>query len=152
MTSTREQLEVRRKAEEKAAKRWYARNEGKLPPSRLPREQADKGRVRTFTNAEYSALRGSELGVVYSEAGRFLPLQGGMPGVDTEERDEARRAYEDAFDAAFDSLPKRQQTLLLAHYIEGLSLAKLAEHGESRQAVHERVYWAKLALRKALTD
>lgn len=144
------EVEADRKAEERAARKWYARNAHRLGSEEpeAPRIPGHR-RVRTFSNAEYSALLGSELGVVYSEGGRFIPLQGTMPSVGDEENVEQRRALEQRFDTAWDTLAERQQDLLLAHYVEGLTLSELAEHGETRQAVHTRVWWAKLAFRRA---
>jgi predicted DNA-binding protein YlxM (UPF0122 family) len=49
-------------------------------------------------------------------------------------------------------LTQKQQDTLMQHYVEGLSLAEMRTGRESRQAVHERVAWARLAFLKAWRD
>ena len=113
--------------EEREARRWYARNKHKLPPQELPRErvvmpdteprQTRRERTRVYSNAEMSVIAGAEGGVVYSEANRYVPIQGTDMQVDLQSAAMSARV-----EAALQVLPVNQVTLLVRYHLEGRTL------------------------------
>ena len=143
------EVEAERKDEEREARRWMARNKHRLPAEEPMRPRLrDEGGVPAVDRLLIGGALmevGSDVEAVFSERNRFVPLQGS-----DRELDLASAATGVRVNRALAILPVAQQELLRAHYIEGLSLSQMVRHGESRQAVHERLTWARLAFGRAL--
>lgn len=141
------EVEADRRREEREARRWMRRNKHHLEPEEPPRHRVRGGdglHDRVLVGGALLEV-GEDVGVVYSESNRFVPIQGTDRELDLESAALGARV-----NRALATLPARQQELLRAHYIEGLTLSQLARAGESRQAVHERLTWARLAFGRAL--
>jgi len=140
-------VEAERRAAERNAKRWMARNARKLPPETLPGVRTDgaagpgeriQARQRTWSFTR------DENEVQHSEGGRFMPLVGQQYELNLASVALSARVYR-----ALMSLPVKQRELLLGHYVERLTLRQLNPRA-SKQATHESVQWAKKALLRAL--
>lgn len=148
MPSRLSDLEAQRRDERRAAKRWWARNQGRLP--QLPQQErvvSPSGLTARLILGLASDEAKLEHGVVYDERHRFVPLQ----GFDTElDLDSAHTAA--LVERAMGTLPVSQQNLLNRHYLEGRPLSDLRRKRESRQAVHQRLQRAADALLRAIVD
>lgn len=117
--------------------------------SRKTRE--DGGRYSKLGYREVS-LSGSKGGtppgdepIVYDEGGRFVPLVSNMLPLTADQRSEEIAAR---VDHVLSFLTEKQRETLRRRWVEGLTLAEMATAGESRQAVHQQVSWARKAFER----
>jgi len=149
MPKSRRELDEERLAEAKAARDWDTAHSNELPePIRTEdsREQVMLGGIRR-ARLQYLGMwmEGEDDHTVYDESGRFVPLTGQTKVIDV-----YQLAHNKRIERAFERLTAKQRELLDAYALEGKSLQELRTHGESKQAVAERISWARNALAKAI--
>lgn len=149
MPKSGRELDAERLAEAQTARDWDTAHRTDLPePIRTEdsREQVMLGGVRR-ARLQYLGMwmEGEDDHVVYDERGRFVPLTGRTKVIDVHQL-----AHNKRIERAFERLTPKQRELLEAHALEGKSLQELRTHGESKQAVSERIAWARNALAKAI--
>lgn len=131
------------------AERWLSKHEDKLDKVIETEQHQDQVMLDGVRRLRMRYLgmwgEGEDDEVTYDESRRFVPLV-----ATPDELDVQRIAHNKRVERAFETLKPEQRDLLVAWALEGKTLTQLRKHGESRQAVHERVAWAKNALVKAI--
>ncbi len=143
------ELEADARKENKEAQRWLKKNESLLEPdltdSHRVREQTMHGDVRVERLMRLGMwAQGEDDLVDYNEGSRFVPLIG-----QPQEFDLKRAELDARVRHVLSFVKEEQRELLLAYYVEGLNWSDLRREKESRQAVHERLSWARNSFLKA---
>ena len=148
------ELEKDLRDEERLAARWMRRNAHRLPADELPVERVrpvrdkavekDARQRRTVLFGGDLLSVGEEVGIVYDERQRFVPMQGRPALFDPEGFVKAERV-----ERTLKDLPVSQRRILMAHHIEGKTLRQLRRARESRQAVYGRLTRAEDAFARA---
>ena len=144
-------MEAEQQAEEKQAARWTRKHEKLLDPVVDNQTVRPVDRVLDAGGSKINRLRrlgafatGEDDVVRYDEGGRFVPLIG-----QPQEFDLKRVEVAAMVNHVLSFLEDSQRDLLLAYYVEGVNWKDLRRGNESRQAVHERLAWARNAFHKA---
>lgn len=148
MRKTVDERKAEMVAEVKAAREWGEQHEKELDPvikTDSWYEQATRAGVRYRRLLYLGMFAEEDQTVVYDEGGRFLPLISEPKEIDLQQT-----AHNKRIQRALDTLPTKQRELLEAYALEGKTLNELRTHGESKQAVHERLAWARNAFAKAI--
>lgn len=82
--------------------------------------------------------------ITYSESDKFVPVVGHEHRVSVKEADLAARVKH-----VLSFLTMGQREDLRSYYIEGLTWQEMRRGKESRQAVHQRIMWARNAFEKS---
>lgn len=139
-------IEAKMREERSRAERWLKQNRAKLPPEEPTSGQvqnADGKMVRREVALVDGRFKWELMRVVYDEASRFVPMQGQDMRINIESMAMAKRVNH-----VLTFMPVEQRELLLNYYIEGMAWHELVNGTESRQAVHQRLSWARNTFEK----
>ncbi len=143
------QVEAEARKENREAQRWLKKHEPELESvanlSNIQGRQVmtDGDRQARLTYLGMWAQGEDDL-VDYGEGSRFVPLIG-----QPQEFNLKRAELDARVRHVLSFVKEEQRELLRRYYVEGVEWKDLRKSGESRQAVHERLSWARNSFLKA---